>query len=67
MYVFSMRGRDLFEVIAQQGPLSEAEAKRHTGTVLKVIEYLNSLGITHRDLKVLFIYKQLILTYFNLF
>ena len=49
--VMEMATGDLLEQIMEQGPLSEAEAKKIFSAVVKAIEYCHSKNVAHRDLK----------------
>jgi len=43
-------GGDLFEEVRRQGRLSEADAKRHFGHLLRAVQYLDQHDIGHRDI-----------------
>lgn len=46
-----MKGGELFDVIAEAGSFSEAQAAQVTRDVIKGVQYLHMLGIVHRDIK----------------
>lgn len=44
-------GGDLFDFVAQQEKLTEAQGSETMGSILKAVTYLHSINIVHRDLK----------------
>lgn len=46
-----VRGGELFNVIADAGHLSEAQAARVIREILRGVEHMHLLGVVHRDLK----------------
>jgi serine/threonine protein kinase len=73
MYVFkrllinenSVTGGELFDDIVSRGKYTEVDAAKIVHKMLLAIDYLHSLGIAHRDLKVG--YGQLCHLHFNPF
>ncbi|XP_063676221.1 hormonally up-regulated neu tumor-associated kinase homolog A-like [Bolinopsis microptera] len=47
-----VRGGDLMTHICNNKRLSEQEAQKYTRQIISAVEYLHSMGIVHRDLKV---------------
>jgi calcium/calmodulin-dependent protein kinase I len=48
----SVTGGELFDRVVEKGSYSERDAARIMKQLLEGIQYLHSLGIAHRDLKV---------------
>lgn len=48
-----MSGGELFDRIVEKGFYTEMDASRLIRQVLDAVNYLHSMGIVHRDLKVL--------------
>ena len=46
-----IEGGDLFDAISQSGKLGEEKAKVYFSQILIGLEYLHSVGVTHRDMK----------------
>jgi len=44
-------GQSLHVVLRDRGPLPVAEAIRHARSLLEALQYLNSFGVVHRDVK----------------
>jgi len=53
---FRMRGGELYEKIVEKKHFSEKDASYLMRQVFHALEYLHSIGVVHRDLKVLDIY-----------
>ena len=53
---FSVTGGELFDEIVGRGTFHERDAARVIQKILQAVEYLHTMGIVHRDLKVLFIF-----------
>ena len=47
-----VRGGDLMTHICNKKRLSEQEAQKYTRQIISAVDYLHSIGIVHRDLKV---------------
>lgn len=47
-----MTGGELFDRIVERGSFSEKDAQKVMKQVFEGIDYLHSLGVAHRDLKV---------------
>ena len=52
-FVYRVQGGELFDRIVEKGSYTEQDAARVIQDVLEAVDYLHSLGIVHRDLKVL--------------
>lgn len=52
MYVVRVSGGELFDRIVEKGFYTEMDASRLIRQVLDAVNYLHSMGIVHRDLKV---------------
>jgi len=50
---FSVSGGELFDRIVERGFYTEQDASALIKQVLDAVNYLHSLGIVHRDLKVM--------------
>jgi serine/threonine protein kinase len=48
----SVTGGELFDKIVEKGQYSEKEASAVVKKIIEAVDYLHSLGIAHRDLKV---------------
>ena len=46
-----IEGRGLDEILAEKGPLGEAETRRLLGPVAAALDYAHSQGVVHRDVK----------------
>ena len=46
-----VEGMELFDFVTERFKLKESEAVEIIEQLIKVIKYLNSIGICHRDLK----------------
>lgn len=46
-----VQGGDLFDTISSSSKLSETLAKQYFSQIVLGLEYLHSVGITHRDMK----------------
>jgi serine/threonine protein kinase len=51
--LYSATGGELFDAIVSKGFYSEADAAKIVKQILEAIAYTHSLGIAHRDLKVM--------------
>lgn len=53
VYIFMefVHGRELFDVIVEEGRLSEMRAVKIFYQLLRTIRYLHSQGVVHRDIK----------------
>lgn len=47
-----VRGRQLYDIIINDGPLSEKDAQRYFRQLLSAIDYIHKNSIVHRDLKI---------------
>ena len=48
----SVTGGELFDKIVEKGQYTEKEASAVVKKIIEAVDYLHSLGIAHRDLKV---------------
>lgn len=55
---FSVSGGELFDRIVERGFYTEQDASALIKQVLDAVNYLHSLGIVHRDLKVMISLKR---------
>ncbi len=53
MFIPRVTGGELFDKIVEKGQYSEKEASATVKKILSSVDYLHSVNIAHRDLKVI--------------